>query len=621
MVHQVKYNGTLHEFPDEATPEMMSEALGLNQKKSNSSKKQFPVMEFVSGKNQINPLDAIKSVLIGMGKAGQNINEIGYELAGKESPVSSKKIDIRKTFKGNENPSMLENLLEGAGQYSPIIASGGLGILPEIGLGALYGSSQDTENRLGGALKGGLGASLPLIGKGVSKTYNALKPSNLFRGNLTEEQLLKNLELTKGTETGLGDVIGSPMLKRINENILTRIPFSGSNEALQRTAGKIVDKSHSIMDKLLGNNNPEEIEAILNNAVQKSYKDQKLNKNYLYKESNKLAEESNLNLPLKNFSNKAKEYISVIKDTNILKTDPEIKSILQKLNIYKSPIQVNSPNKSIILDKFGKNINSEGELNILKQPSLEEVNILKGKLGQISSDYLSSPNPQDRYIGKIFSDLNKSLKEDIKYSIKNSNNKKLIDSYEKAEKNYKENFSPFLDKQLYKFATGQSDPEMILSTFIKTGKTTDRSNLLNKLMKSLPEDKKGLIGHAYLQRALDENNIVNPLKLSTLLGKNSLGEKQFKTLFPDSSLRKELRDLVELTKKNTKGISLMQNPQTGQMNMDILPLISKSPSTLGIKSLGSSALTKLLTSEKFRENLIKKMVENSGNNSSIIRGR
>src|ERR1051325_2377309 len=124
MVHQVEYNGQMHEFPDEATPEMISNALGLNSDiKKPKSRSGFPIPEFIRPKEQVNPMDVIKSGLIGMGKAGQNINEAGYNLFGKKSPVGREQLDIRNALGGNKNPSNLENFVEGLGQYAPLIAS------------------------------------------------------------------------------------------------------------------------------------------------------------------------------------------------------------------------------------------------------------------------------------------------------------------------------------------------------------------------------------------------------------------------------------------------------------------------------------------------------------------
>jgi hypothetical protein len=187
----------------------------------------------------------------------------------------------------------------------------------------------------------------------------------------------------------------------------------------------------------------------------------------------------------------------------------------------------------------------------------------------------------------------------------------LKSKYNLSEENYAKKFSPFLDKQIYKFINGNSDPETLVSSFIKTGKSTDRANLINKLNQKFPKEDRNLLGYAYLQRAMDENNVLNPMKLKTLLSKNALGNKQFEALFPDPEIRNSLRDYIKLVGMNTKGLKLMENPETGQMAMDILPLISKSPARLAAKLVGAPFIGKKLRSEKTRTKLVNKMIKNS----------
>lgn len=546
------------------------------------------------------------------------------------------------------------NALSGAGEVgSFFVGPGGIaktaGKIPEIAHGAkaiasipmiasalekasnVFNKAPLTSKIAGNALLGGayspddqlmgmaLGGAAPAAIEGVKRGYNALKPSNLFRGNLTPEELKKNLEITRGTETGLGDVIGSPWLKRANENILSKIPFSGSNEAMQRTAKKVVSRGHEILEDLLGSNSPENFDKTLNDALTSVYKSHQSNKVSLYRETNKIADESRLNLRLDNFSNEAKKYLGALKETKILKYDPDLSSLINRLKNYS---RTGRPDLSSLMNIL-ENHSGDGKpdlsslMNIFKNYSgsgrgikLEEANLLKGKLRLLANQYEISPNMTDRHAASVFHNLSSSLKGDILSSIKSSGNKELLNAYEKAEKNYEVNFSPFLDKEIYKFVTGHADPDMLLSTFIKTGKSTDRSNLLSKLMDKLPEDKKGLVGYGYLQRALDGNGVLNPLKLNTLLSKDSLGTRQFETLFHNKKMQSALRDYYSLVDKNTKALTLMQNRANGQMGTDMLALASKSIPTFLAKVTGARPLTNALTSENVRNNLVNRMTEN-----------
>jgi len=473
--------------------------------------------------------------------------------------------------------------------------------LSRVAGNAILGGAYSPDNQLLGM---GLGGASPLIGKGIERAYNALRPSKMLRGNLSPEELLDNLRITQGTETGLGDVIGNPMLKRLNENVLSKIPFSGVNESMQKNAGEIINRGHSLIDQLAGKSDIENLDKYLNDALKSSYKSHQGEKNAHYANVNKLAEETGLHLDLPKFAEKVGKHKNAIEDTNILKYEPEMQALLRKLGRYESPVKSETT--------VGKIVNERGE-PLLKEtkftnPTLEEANLLKGKLNQLANKHGASISPSDRHLSGVFGDLARTLKGDIEGAIENSGNKELKDAYKAAEENYAKKFSPFLDKKIYKFINGNADPETLIQSFVKTGKSSDRANLTKKVTEKLPLEDRNLLGYGYLQRAMDENNVLNPLKLKTLLSKNSLGNKQFEALFPNPVLRNELRDYISLIDKNTKGLKLMQNPETGQMNMDILPLISKSPMSLGAKMLGAPLLAKALRSEKTKENIINKMV-------------
>ena len=477
----------------------------------------------------------------------------------------------------------------------------------------LFGKPQyEGEKLLRGAVRN-LPALIPAakaagsVGRGISK----LKPSNALRGNLTPEELRNNLRITQDTETGLGDVIGSPFLKRLNENILTKIPFSGANEAMQRNAGNVIDRGHMLMNALKGKGNVENLDKYLNDALKSSYESHLGEKNALYKNANKIANESGLKLELPTFGNEAKKYREAIEDTNILKYEPELQGLLRKVSGYEEPVKTNTKT-SKILNEFGKPF----EEKTTKFPTLEEANLLKGKLGQLAKQHGSSPNPSDRHLAGVFGKLARNLKGDIETAIEKSGNESLKTAYKTAEENYGKKFSPFLDKEVYKFINGNADPETLINAFVKTGKSNDRAGLINKLVQKLPMEDRNLLGYRYLQGAMDENNVLNPLKLKTLLSKNSLGTKQFDALFPNPALRNALRDYVNLVDMNTKGLKLMHNPETGQMNMDILPLLSKSPASLGAKLLGAPIVAKKLRSEKTRTKLVNKMAKKPSGGSN-----
>ena len=60
-------------------------------------------------------------------------------------------------------------------------------------------------------------------------------------------------------------------------------------------------------------------------------------KTELYNEPDRISKNIDLKLPLTQFSNLANEYKSAIEDTNILKTEPEVKSLFNRLKRYEEP--------------------------------------------------------------------------------------------------------------------------------------------------------------------------------------------------------------------------------------------------------------------------------------------
>lgn len=477
--------------------------------------------------------------------------------------------------------------------------------------------------------------------KPLGDIIGSVRPSRLFRGKASPETLARNLETTEGTHTGLGDVVESPFLKRQYENVLSKIPLTGANEAMQKTAQQVEDKGYNLLDKFLGDHSPENVNEILYKDLNKNFLKHQNQKNAFYKNADKIAEETGLKLSAPTFAKQANKYSDAIEATNMLKYDPDVKSIYNKLQKYKQPNKVER-NVGELVDKEGKPLIDEA---VITPPTLKEANILKGKLNQFAKQAASSPDPAQRNAARIFGDLGKSLKTDIESSIESHGHEPLKKAYKDAEENYKKNFSSFLDKHVYKFIGGNADPDMFIANFLKTGPTADRSRVLESAAKTLSTDKKrNLLTYGYLSRALDNEGTLNPSKLGTLIKK--LRPNQFKALVPSESLRRELANYSKLTSMNAKPLNLMHNPATGQQNLDVLSslLLNKglhgviggtegyhqgglpgavagAISGVAIPGLMGKGLTKWLTSPGVRESMIQKMLNpRAGSSSHYLQG-
>lgn len=540
--------------------------------------------------------------------------------------------DVAGTFGNLLFGGGLLNTARGAAESAPLVGKlaqylGGDSI-PQTALrlgagNAGYGALMNPKERGEGALyEGALGAGAGALGSAISK----LAPSNFFRGNLSPEQLHENSRIASGTETPLGDVIGSPKLKRRYENYISKNFLSGSDEKSASVSDEILKRGNEILSRYLGNTVPKEIDSKVGENLIQASKNERALKSKLYIEPEELAEKEKLKLDLPTFYNTANEYTNLINDQNFLKYEPKTKELLSRLSLYKQPVK-----ESKILSSDGKNISTP------IYPTLQESNMLSGKLNSLSRQYGASPASEDQNIARILGQLGKSLKSDIKSSIEKSGSEELKSSFSAAEKNYAKNFSQFLDKDVYKFTHGGKSVEDLLQYFIKTGRDTDKGDLLNKLMSKLDPETKNLVKYAYLSRSLKDGQI-KPGAFADLLSENKIGPKQKEALFNDESERKELSDYSKLIGMNSDAISRMFNANNGQRGLEGIALATHILSSIAGSGVGGSEgggqgamlggltgfvapglasryLTKKITSQPYREALIKKMIESEGSKS------
>lgn len=638
MVQRVNVNGVIHQFPDEATPQMIAEALGVQPPddvaQTNTSTPQKSKAQEL-GQMSIDALKgALSGGITGLGKGGEFIAKAltgGYAPSGDIEGLANKLVPT--------NDSTATNIGKGVGSYAPYALMGGASLLPDLtggtitkiignilakpgqlAAGALSGAANtgDNESNLFGFLPSGKtggaieSALLNALTGGAAKGLEALRPSNVLRGTLSPEQLNRNLNVTSGTETGLGDVIGSPYLKRLLENSLQRVPLTGASESLRRTGNEIVSRGQNILSGLLGDEDPENVPEAVSESLKNIFDARKQNKANLYTKSNKTADDIGLKLELPNFARNANKYSDAIEGTTFLKNEPDVAAIYKRLQNYRNPVTTKT-DTGVLVDAQGNPLVTNTETTY---PRLEEANSLAGRLSEKARQVSASPLQQDREMAGIYSTLSKSLKSDIKNAIDKSGNKDLKSQFDEAETNYAKNYSPFLDKDIYKYVAGTNvDNQTLIDKFMKTGRGQDRSNLANKLLTKLPDREKSLVAYHYLSKALDNDGNVSPNILATQI--NKLGPKQFKALVPNEELRNNLTNYSKLTGMNQESLSTMFNPKTGQRNLDSLitgigagATSSGHARALLTALLGGRLMSKALTSEEIRNSLVKKMINN-----------
>lgn len=511
------------------------------------------------GKTIAHPINAARDVLGGVARGAQNtaaaLGEAGQYIG--DNPVTralNKKlpswmkvvpqVDIREEMGlGKNNPvdlgGMIESkdpnkLLSGLGQYGLGGAAGGARALPAIAANSINAAVQAPPGqRVKAATEGAVDVALPL---GAVKGANKLRPSKMLAGNLTPAQLQANLEAAQGTSTGLGDVVGSPGLKRLYENVLPRVPGSGADTAMQGTATQLVKQGESHLDQLGQGLPGGDMGSILQDALKKASREATQEKNANFQNVNDLADKSGIVVPRNQFKAKAQSLLDEIDQSPELKRELS-PDLLQDLQTYA---------------KFDDGNN------------LRLSNIFKGKLNDKANDLYMNGK---KYEYGLVKEMRDALGQDIEKSISSSKNPALKSAYDKAMTEYGSKYKPFEDPDITKFTREGGDPDLILSHFLKGG-ANDRGTLLAKVTSKLPPEARNLPAYMHLSKALEEGQL-NPMKLRTLY--KNLGQKQKETLIPDSSMRKSLDKYTKAVGMNTEAFQTMFNPKTGQRMSDLIP--------------------------------------------------
>ncbi len=538
------------------------------------------------------------NVLAGLAQMGHAIINAPHNIISSKIP-KMQDYDYAKALKLPEAATLSDKIVRGLAQYSPAfalpvadmgIAGEAAGLLPRMAASAapqaIFGATQDERSPVEGAIGGAIGgAAGPLIGKLI----NALRPSRLFRGNLSKEDLASNLEATQGTNTSLGRVIESPTLNRIYENVLPHIIGSGAEDTMQKNAQLIADQGENILENIRGDIDPGNYGIQLQKALKKAAKEAAEEKEAGFKELNEKADEAGISIGRANFQSKAQE-------------------ILDEIN--QSPELLGEFDKGVYSDLKRYASNPEGN-------NLKGSNIFRGKIGDKSHEFYMTPGKS--YESNIYLKLKDALSKDIKQSMEGSENKEIRDLYKQNQENYIKKYAPFEDRDIVKFTRQGGDPDMLLPHFLRGGKN-DRSVILTKLSSKLEGQKKQLPLYAYLSKAIDEKGNINPVTFHSLY--NKLGKNQKELLVSDPETRKLLDNYTNLVGKNKEAFNLMFNPKTGARVTDAILKGTQAIagySAGGVHGLLASLIggallgkitNKTLSSPTVRDKLIKAMLEN-----------
>lgn len=247
--------------------------------------------------------------------------------------------------------SGLANLALSGAASAPLIydESGKLNPLEKTGIGAAVGGGVYGLGRLGG-----------LAAKGLKK----------IAGEISEKELKEVIEANKGLKTGIGGIINSPAIDKLQKNFLSHVPFSGVENTQIKTANKLTEEGHNILNNLLGEEDKKIVsEGGFINAgetLQKSLNalEESLNKEkrILYKDVDKIAKDSGVKVNATNYQIVANNILKDMKSSRefgkLANTD---KDAFEKLltdistgNVGLKSSKINKGSTSVILknEKF-----------------------------------------------------------------------------------------------------------------------------------------------------------------------------------------------------------------------------------------------------------------------------
>lgn len=515
-------------------------------------------------------------------------------------------------------------LVQGIGASAPYVASGEIGALGIPARMAARAAAQvpfaigQNENPITAAA---MPFALEGMVRGVPKAANALRPTNLLKGGLSDAELSANLRAAKETNTDIGNIIGSPTLKQIFENITAKAPFSGAEKLLGKMANQVSERAESLLSEAGKGIPAGDRNVILKNTIEDAYQTQSKIKTDLYAPVNELAAKESFNLELPSLEKFSKEFGDSLNDSFLMKNDKTLRTAFNELSKY---------SKVTGSDSLGT-LGPDGLLSksqVTKAPTILEAKVLAGRLDTEASKHMSSPNPADRFVGGKFSDAAKAIRSDINSQIEKKGSPELNSRYKEADKNYAENFSQFLDSDVYKLTRPDANAETIINDIIKPGKRSDKYTRIEKIQNILPENQRNILGEAWLRNSLEKTGALNPKEFARLI--DSLGVRQFKALFPDAKFREKLIDYGKLRGMNESALSRMANPKTGA-SLGLTQLIGMQGGGVGAfllsgnlplaailgvgPQVGSNILNKIFTSPKLRERFVEKMLKNSKNAS------
>lgn len=377
-----------------------------------------------------------------------------------------------------------------------------------------------------------------------------------FGGHLPIEQIERNAAAAQGTKTGLGRILQSPALNKAFENVSSEIPFGGGGNLLSETGELISEKARGLMPAEYYNSE------MLNKVALDARTGQNKIKNEMFKPVTNLEKREKFTLDLPKTSKLVNESIQTVLDSPYYKNNKKFQSFINKIsgvaNVSEQlpETRVKIPGVPGVMGP--RTITKEGDK---KTSTIVQARTIADDLYETGKSMVGRNSTAiDQEAGKKFMEIAKQIRKEVKEEISAKGSDSLQKADALAMHNYRENYSPFLNKEVHKLLKGDELSETFLMDLIRPSKTHDKANRITKINNLLPENEKKRLGEAYLAKAFSPEGNVDPRSIRTQY--NKLGPNQKEALYGEE-VKKALDDFVTLVDLNPEAVNRMFNPKTG----------------------------------------------------------
>lgn len=390
--------------------------------------------------------------------------------------------------------------------------------------GAIFGSAQNPDNRVGGAIEGGLLAGVPTAAfKGLER-YGGMASDvlpgvvkDVFKGKATPAEARIANEAVGDLPVGAGQILDSPALQEV-EKAINRIPLSGGVARSEKVQQAAENQSDKLLGLMRGSQDEQDIARNLQEGIADNAKMHKTQATTNYND----------------FLNTAKEGGVKVSDT------PETQSIAQRL--LKEHETTQTPLDSKVIQKLEQL--SKPELipdvvkgQVTKAKEVDEIH------NQIKTLKKAGRTTNDPYLSNIYNELSGAMRKDLHDTALNSKNPEITSKLSQADKHYKENVVPYNQKDIQNIVGGKANLENIQNTL------TQSKDHIEKVVSDLPENLKKSTAYLKFKSAIKEEATgeytSEPQKLFGAY--NKLSEVQKDKLFSQNE-QKEFHKLGILAK-------------------------------------------------------------------------